>query len=243
MRFAILKAMRASRATRERVGDTDAHFLQLLREPGQQWDVFDVEHGAFPERLDAYQGLVITGSPANAYDHDPWIVRLVETAGAAHRQGIPLLGICFGHQVVARALGGAVGPNPAGWDLGIAELTPTAAGRRWAPLAAAPQPLRILETHSDVVTRLPPGAVCLAASPRTEVEIFTVGERVLCLQGHPEMDVPMVRELLDKREARGLLDPARAAEGRASLANEPHRAFLEEWLRRFLREGRLPAAA
>lgn len=243
MRFAILKAGRASRRTRERMGDTDAHFRALLAEPGQQWDSFDVENGVFPERLDGYNGLVITGSPANAYDDDPWIVRLAGTLREAHGQGIPLLGICFGHQMVARALGGEAGPNPAGWELGLVALELTEAGRRWPPLAEAPRPLRILETHADVVTRLPPGAVLLASSPRTEVEVFTVGERVLCLQGHPEMDNAMVAELIEKRSARGLLDARRAAEGAASLASEPHRGFLEAWLRRFLREGRLPAAA
>ena len=71
------------------------------------------------------------------------------------------------------------------------------AGRRWPPLAGAPQPLRILESHSDIVVALPPGAVVLAHSRRTPVEVFTLGERVLCLQGHPEMDNEMVRELLE----------------------------------------------
>ena len=136
-----------------------------------------------------------------------------------------------------------MGSNPAGWDLGLAELVCTEAGRRWPPLAKAPQPLRILETHSDIVTRLPPGAVLLASSALTPVEVYTVGERVLCLQGHPEMDNAMVAELIEKRSERGLLDAELAAAGMASLRQLPHREFLEQWLRTFLREGRVPAAA
>lgn len=243
MRIAILKAGTASRRTRERAGDYHALFQALLAQPGQQWECHDVEHGEFPASLAGCAGLVLTGSPAAAYEDTPWVHRLLDTIRAAHAAQVPLLGICFGMQAVAQALGGRVEPNPLGWELGVVELELTAAGRRWPPLAAAPRPLRLLQTHSDIVVEAPPGAVVLARSPRTRIELFTLGERVLCLQGHPELDADMVRELIDKREARGLLPPPRAAEGRASLALAPSGAFCQDWLRTFLREGRVPAAA
>ncbi len=243
MRFAVLKAGTASRATRERLGDFDALFTELLALPGQQWDVHDVEHGAFPADISAYNGLVITGSVASAYDDEPWVRQLLDATRAAHAAGVPILGICFGLQIVALALGGAVGPNPEGWDLGVVDVQWGEAAAQQAALAAAPEPLRILQTHQDIATELPPGAVLLGSSRRTRHEIFTLGEHVLCLQGHPEMDAEMVRELLEKRSARGLLDPERAREGLASLSAAPHREFLQRWLRAFLREGRLPAAA
>lgn len=243
MRFLVLKAGRASRQTRDRIGDYDRQFIDLLAQPGQQWETHDVAGGAFPASLADCGGVVITGSPASAYDDDPWISRLLALIREAHGRGVPLLGICFGAQCVARALGGQAAPNPQGWDLGLVELALTDAGRRWPPLAGAPQPLRILQSHQDIVSEPPPGAVVLAASPRTPVEVFTVGERVLCLQGHPEMDRAEVRELLEKRRDRGLLDAGRAAEGLASLREAPHRAFLQGWLQTFLRDGRLPSAA
>lgn len=243
MRIAVLKAGTASRRTRERTGDLDVQFRDLLGLPGQQWETFDAEHGRLPADPAAWGAFLITGSPASINDDGPWIAALLDTIRAAHAADVPLLGICFGLQAVAKALGGRVEPNPQGWDLGLVALELTVAGRAYAPLAAAPQPLRILESHSDVAVAAPPGAVVLAASARTPVEIFTLGQRVLCLQGHPEMDQEMVRELLEKRLQRGLLDPERAAEGLASLAQQPHRAFLQGWLRAFLREGRVPAAA
>jgi GMP synthase-like glutamine amidotransferase len=156
---------------------------------------------------------------------------------------VPLLGICFGLQAVTQALGGHVERNPAGWDIGTTELELTEAGRRWPPLAAVPRTLRILKTHMDIAVRLPPGAVVLARSGRVPVEVYTVGERVLCLQGHPELDAEIVGELIDKRERLGLLDAQRAADGRASLRLPPQRDFLQRWLQTFLREGRVPAAA
>jgi GMP synthase-like glutamine amidotransferase len=243
MRFGILKGGSVSRRTRERVGDMDALFTGLLAQPGQRWETFDVEHGEFPTGLADFAGLVITGSPASVYDRDPWIARLLDTVRAAHAQQVPLLGICFGLQAVAQALGGQVERNPAGWDIGTVGIELTEAGRRWPPLAGAPRPLRVLETHADIAVRLPPGAVLLASSARTPVEVFTLGERVLCLQGHPELDAEIVGELIDKRLERGLLDPERAAEGHASLETPPHRSFLQGWLQTFLREGRVPAAA
>jgi len=243
MRFGILKAGTATRRTRERVGDMDAQFMALLAQPGQQWETFDAEHGEVPADPGAFDALLITGSAASVCDADPWIERLLETIRTAYAQQVPLLGICFGLQAVAQALGGKVAPNPQGWDLGVAALELTEAGRRLPTLAGAAQPLQILESHSDIAVALPPGAVVLAASPRTPVEIFTLGERVLCLQGHPEMDREMVRELLEKRSQKGLLDPQRAAEGETSLRLTPHTAFLQGWLRAFLRDGRMPTAA
>jgi GMP synthase-like glutamine amidotransferase len=136
-----------------------------------------------------------------------------------------------------------VRPNPAGWDVGLTELIPTETGRTLPPLAGAREPLRMLEVHQDIATRPPPGSVVLASSDRTPCEIFTLGDRVLCVQGHPEMDNTMIRELIEKRARKGLIDPRRAREGLASLEALPHREIFQAWLRTFLREGRLPVAA
>lgn len=243
MRFFIFKAGRATRGTRERLGDFDTLFIDLLSEPGWQWEVFDLERGETPASLSQCDGVVITGSPASAYDDLPWVHELLALVRACRGEQIPLLGVCFGSQAVTQALEGRVEPNPAGWDIGLTHLRLTGQGRRYSPLAEAPDPLRILEVHQDIATRLPPGAVTLASSSRTPHEIYTIGERILCLQGHPELDNEALRDLIDKRHGRGLLDPERAAEGLRSLEQDPHRPFLQSWLRRFLREGRITNAA
>jgi len=237
MSFAILKAGRATRATRERIGDLDKTFTNLLETPGQQWVCYDVENGVLPARVEDHAGYVITGSPASVYDDKDWVRALLEFTAGIHRQGLPLLGICFGLQVVAQALGGEVAPNPKGWELGVVEVGLTPAGRAFPALAGAPAPLRILESHQDIAIRLPEGAEVLAGSTHTPVEIFTLGDRTLCLQGHPEMDNAMVQDIIERRMERGILPEAAARAGLASLAQMPHREFLADWLRGFFIHG------
>lgn len=243
MRFAIMKSGTVPRATRERLGDYGQLFTKLLSEPGQTWDVHDVEHDQFPESLDGYDGIVLTGGPVSAYDDLPWVHELLKLTKAAHGKGIPILGICLGAQMAAQALGGEAGLNPLGWDIGVVSLNLNGNQGRIPGLAQAPEPLTILQSHQDIVTRLPEGALSLASSPRTPHEVFTLGDRVLCLQGHPELDEEALRNLIEKRLSKNLLPEDRAREGLDSLKTPPSRKFYEKWLRAFLREGRVQAAA
>lgn len=233
-RFAILKAGTAYRETRERQGDFDRMVMDLLAEPGQVWDVHDVEHGQFPPDPAVYDGFVLTGSRASAYDKLPWIGALLDLVRASHGRGQILLGICFGHQVLAQALGGEVRPNPLGWDVGVRELRLMPEAARVPGLAGAPQPLRIYELHQDVVVHPPAQAVTLASSSHTACEIFTLGPRTLGVQGHPEFDTDTLRVALAKLRGAGLLNEEQTARSEATLAAEPDRPFLRGWLRAFL---------
>lgn len=232
MKFSVLKAGRSTRAARERIGDMDRMFIDLLSQPGDQWESHDVEHDVFPGQIGDYDGFVITGGRASAYDTDGWVLRLVETVREAYARNIPILGVCLGHQVVAKALGGEVGVNSRGWDIGLSTVTLTPEGERLAGLGQAPQPLRVLETHQDIVTTLPPGAVHLAFSAKTLYEMYHVGSAVFCMQGHPEMDNEEVREIISIRREDLPADVVQS--GLESLAAEPHREFLRTFLQGFL---------
>jgi glucosinolate gamma-glutamyl hydrolase len=240
-KFAVLKTGSAQRETRERQGDFDRMFLDLLAEPGQTWDVFDVEHGHFPADAAAYDGFVITGSPASAYDDLPWLRDLSALLRESHARKQALLGVCFGHQALAQALGGDVQPNPRGWDVGIREVhfAPGAElpafGSAGGGRATVPQPLRILELHRDAVMRLPPGAVALASSDQTACEMFTLGDHVLGMQGHPEFETDVVRVALGRLQQAGALTTEQIAASTATLSAAPDTAFLRDWLRGFLR--------
>lgn len=243
-KFAVLKAGTANRQARQRLGDFSGMFTTLLAVPGQQWDVHDVQHGHFPANLSAYRGFAITGSRASVNDDEPWIHQLLETIREIHARRIPLLGMCFGHQAVAKALGGAVVPSTNGWDVGVRTLTLTEQGRAQPALGRASEPLRIHMLHMDAVTRLPPGAVHLARSDHGEHEIFTLGNQTLCLQGHAEFDGDVLREAIDKLHGAGLLTRERADASRATLATPVSRDFWQGWLRAFFVQGGLaPDAA
>lgn len=235
LRYAILKAGSAHRETRQSRGDFDRMTIEALAEPGQAWDVHDVEHGALPSDPETYDGFVITGGRYSAYDDLPWLTRLLALIREIHGRGQTLLGVCLGQQAIAQALGGEVRPNPLGWDIGIREVTLTSAGSHTPSLAAAPHPMRLLELHQDIVTRLPPGAVHLATSEHTPHEMFSVGPRTLGIQGHPEFDAATILVALAKLRDGGVLTEEQVARSKATLAKEPDRDFVRSWLRDFLR--------
>jgi GMP synthase-like glutamine amidotransferase len=242
-RFAILKAGSAHRETREHSGDFDRMFLNLLAEPGQIWEVHDVEHGQFPSEPGAYDGFVITGSPASAYDDLPWLKRLFSLVQTIHAHDQPLLGVCFGHQVLAQALGGEVRANPQGWDIGVREIRMESSAAQFPGLNAVPTPLSLFELHQDAVLRLPPQAVLLASSSHTACEMFALGATTLGIQGHPEFEADVIRVALAKLKGAGVIDDRVATQGTESLAVEPPRAFLQSWLRGFLQATRRTHAA
>lgn len=233
-RFAVLKAGTANPGALERLGDCGEMFMSLLSEPGEAWDIYDVEHGVFPEDVSRHDGFLITGSRYSVYEDRPWIKGLLELVREIHRREIRLVGVCFGHQAVALALGGEVGLNPKGWDIGLKDLTLTEAVKGFPSFRGVPNPTRVLVSHMDVVTRMPDQAVRLAYSERTEFEMFTLGRSVLSLQGHPEYDNEVIGEIIDLLSGLSILPADRAEEGRASLAGQPHNAFFQDLLKGFL---------
>ena len=210
------------------------NILRCLATSGCQITVVPAETPADDILSRGPDGIFLSNGPGDPAATGAYAVPEIKKLVAS---GLPIFGICLGHQVVAKALGGEAGVNPKGWDIGLTDIELTPQGRELAPLTGAPQPLRILETHRDVVTKLPPGAVHLARSQLTRYEMFQLGESVLCLQGHPEMDNEEVREIISRR--RESLPEQVAEAGLASLTRQPHRAFLQELLQNFLQGRRL----
>lgn len=228
MKFAILVTGDPTSYTRNRYGDYARLFLDFLAQAGETWDVFDVRIGVFPDRPETYHGMVMTGSSSDAHGDADWIENLAAYIRRAESGGVRLLGVCFGHQILARALGGTAARNPAGWELGIHDVTLTAGFQQRFPQARSQRQVPILEVHRDHVARLPPGGVLLATSPATPVQAFALGDRVLGIQGHPEFNRDIVRDLIDTRLSAGLVDAGRAEKARRSL-----NARLEaDWWRR-----------
>lgn len=149
-----------------------------------------------------FDGVVITGSSASAYDALPWIERLSRAILDWADHGVPILGICFGHQILAQALGGRVEKNPAGWEVGTCEVELTEAGRNDYLFKGFPNRFPVMQSHQDVVTQLPPGAECLAANAICGIQAMRVGDKIRSVQFHPEYTKEHIEFLLRPRRER-----------------------------------------
>jgi GMP synthase (glutamine-hydrolysing) len=170
--------------TREEFGDFEEWFARGLGQPTlEQVDVYEGEQLPAP---DAFSAVVVSGSASMVSHRPDWSERTAEWLAKAVHRGMPILGICYGHQLLAHALGGAVGPNPKGRQIGTTriELLPAAASDPL--LCRLPATFLAQTTHLESVLRLPPGAVRLATSLRDENHAFRFGARVWGFQFHPE---------------------------------------------------------
>jgi len=146
-----------------------------------------VAGGPYPEPA-AVAGVVITGSGSMVSEHAPWMRKAATWLAGAVQQEIPVLGICFGHQLLAHALGGCVDYNPRGVEVGTVEvrLTEAAAGDPLFSVLPARLPAQL--SHRQSVLALPPGATLLGSSTMEPHQGFAVGSRAWGVQFHPEFD-------------------------------------------------------
>ena len=167
-------------------------------------DVLRVHEGARLPAPDEPAGVVVTGSPAMVSERLPWSERAGAWLIDAMAAGTPVLGICYGHQLLAQALGGRVGPNPTGRQMGTQRLeleSHAVDDPLWSGFGG--QGL-VQVTHVESVLELPAGARLLARTPNDPHHAFAVGSRAWGLQFHPEFDAAVMRGYLEER--RGLLE-------------------------------------
>ncbi len=160
-----------------------------LRDHGHRLRVIRTHAGAaLPADLDDVDGLVSCGGPQAPTGDEPWLAAEVRCLQAAHERALPIVGICLGCQLLARALGGEVGPLAAGIELGWHEVTLTDSGREDVLHAGIAWKSMQPAWHRYGVTRPPPGARVLARSARTPVQAWALGLRTYAFQYHPEID-------------------------------------------------------
>ncbi|CCC07015.1 hypothetical protein SMACR_01038 [Sordaria macrospora] len=161
--------------------------------------------------LSEIDAILITGSKHSAFENDPWILTLTEfvkkaiTKGDAENGGrtIKVIGVCFGHQIVGRALGQTVERNERGWEISVTRVGLTEAGRG---IFKGREDLKIQQMHRDHVVGVPEGAQLLASTDVCENQGFIIPGKVLTVQGHPEFTVDIMEELLESRRAIGLFN-------------------------------------
>ncbi|HHQ4661072.1 TPA: glutamine amidotransferase-related protein [Aeromonas veronii] len=204
--------------------------------PELEFRVWSALDGELPEDLHECDAWLITGSRHDAYSDIPWIQALRAWIRQAHDADVKLAGVCFGHQVIAQALGGEVVKSTKGWGLGVA-VHPMLADAPW--MAPARDQIRILASHQDQVALLPPGATRLAGNDFCPNFMFLQGNNIVAIQGHPEFSVEYNRALIERR--RGLLPDERYQSSLSSLEGEVDSTTMMQWLLQFL--GILPLRA
>ena len=183
---------------------------------------------ATPSECDAY---IITGSPDGAYEQIAWIDTLSDFIRDCYAANIKMVGICFGHQILAQALGGRVELSEKGWGFGE---KPFAISNKKAWMGATPSTCNLYFAHQDQVTVLPPDAELLGGSEFCPIALYTVGDNVLAIQGHPEFTPSIMEDIRVQLE--GNMDDGLYKTAGSSLQSpKPDRAISGQWIHNFLK--------
>jgi GMP synthase-like glutamine amidotransferase len=222
-------------------GDYPSMFRAALADPAAlpmafageppRFSVFSTHEGELPAP-DACDAYVITGSRHSVYDDLPWLPPLVEFLRAALAAERKVIGICFGHQLLAHFFGGETARADTGWCVGVHDTRVLAPQPWMQPVAGR---FGLLSSHRDQVQRLPADAEPFAASERCPYAGFVIGRQVLTFQGHPEFTKPYAADLMRLREE--VLGPEVFAQGMASLEQETDSALVARWILNFVAMG------
>ncbi len=224
------------------------HVPEPLRAVGDDYGAMFVhrfaEHAPWVrfERIDAvggdelpsprdYDAAVITGSRHSVDDPQPWIEQLAAFVRSCDESGLPLVGICFGHQLLADTLGGRVERAGVGWGVGVHEAR-VLTQQPW--MLPEIDRFRLIVSHQDQVVALPDGAELLATSRHAPVAAFQV-RNAIGFQGHPEFDAAFASALMASRQGRIPAEVIDVAE--ASFAIPTDDGAVTSWLGRFLAGG------
>jgi GMP synthase-like glutamine amidotransferase len=194
--------------------------------------------------LEDVDAILITGSRSNAYDtHIPWINQLTDYVkhALAEESKTRVVGICFGHQIIGRALGLQVGPNPAGWELSLTEMALTSEGEAHLTTAKKDTKLALMQFHRDIVfPPLPANVAALAQTDVCAVQGMHRPRKLWSVQGHPEFDTEIERELLEYAAGtnmdRKIIDAAIAKLENQETRVERDRAAVADAMAAFLLE-------
>jgi GMP synthase (glutamine-hydrolysing) len=170
--------------------------------PGSEWDVvsaFDAPWRA--PNLGNYAGVLVSGSPSSVTQPVQWMHDVCDLVREADRRGKPVLGVCFGHQLIGHAYGARVVKNPRGWELGTTRVHITPDGRRDLLFKGLPEALDVNMTHEDAIdeTTLGNQLAVLAHNDQTPVQAVAAGDHVRGVQFHPEVRALVSREYCLRR--------------------------------------------
>ena len=190
---------------------------------------FETCKGEVPAAPDACDAYVCTGSRYSVYDNLEWIATLNRFVQQVYEARKPFVGICFGHQVLAQALGGAVAKSDFGWGIGVHEMQ-ILQPEPW--MQPQQSDCRLQYMHADQVQRMPEGSALLASAAHCPVAMFRVGETMLGIEGHPEFPAAYEEALLLARRER--IGAERVDAALKTLATPTDDRIAGRWIANFI---------
>jgi GMP synthase-like glutamine amidotransferase len=231
MRIGLLQCDHVIPELKPRFGDYYDFFSRLFKNYSSKivLDIFDIQHGIFPKNHDAYAGFISTGSGSSVYDNKPWIKNFKAYVQKLDQQKIKFIGICFGHQMIAEALGGKCNKTNKGWGIGVKEVV-IHQKQKW--MKPELDSYRLLFSHQDQITQLPKDGMVIGGNDHCPYSMITVGDHFLGIQAHPEFTPAYTDRLMQIRIDRIGLDTIQEAE--KTLRHETDESIITSWMINFL---------
>lgn len=234
MKIGILETGHVPEPLGDAHGDYPGMFARLLRtaDPALEFAVYHVTEEQLPGAVDECDAWLVTGSRHGVYDPLPWIEPLKRFLERAYKAGIPIVGICFGHQILAEALGGRAIKSDKGWGLGVSRYT---IHRKADWMTGVDGEFSLNALHQDQVIEIPGDAEVLAGSDFCPYAVLAYRGNAISIQPHPEFPTEYLRDLIEHRRTTTLSDPVADA-GLATLDQPIHARQVAEWIVNFLNE-------
>jgi GMP synthase-like glutamine amidotransferase len=231
MNLALLGCDDVPRRYRHIAGGYHDMFSALLAPhlPDLRLTWIDLYHGEDAPSPTAFDGFLCTGSRCSVYEDQPWIGKLKTFVKDVQQSAKPFVGVCFGHQVLAEALGGKVEKAQYGWGVGVHDMNIIRPERWMSPQQSH---CKLQYMHADQVQTMPPASTLLASSAHCPVAMFRVGDTMLGIEGHPEFPAAYVEALLRERTER--IGEKRVNEALNTLKDETDDRLAARWIANFL---------
>ncbi|EEP80736.1 predicted protein [Uncinocarpus reesii 1704] len=243
MRIAVIECDSPIHPVRECLGTYGDMFERLLIAglKGLKWEnIVDLkvikmnvaDNPVFPSP-ETYDAILLTGGKWDAFSDSEWIVKLTEYVAKIFKETTkPILGVCFGHQIIARALGAPVGRGGEGWEIAVEPIVLNDIGRS----LFGKETLALHQMHRDIAYEVPMGCANVGSTPKCKIQGLYMPQRILTVQGHPEHNEFVIRTMIEMRRSQGIFGADLAENGLSRVENEHDGVVVAQAFCKFVHE-------